>query len=228
MKESSNFTDIGNMYLSENALVSQQSLSKKKGWFVTYKKAVVLAVLVLVACGIVGVAVYFAHPDKGKTEPVTQEATIKPPLPPPTTTTTSPIENADVRLPGDIVPVHYDVRLRPDIYSADPNDFNFNGTVNMIFTVQQTTKMIVLHWRLLEIDMNSVRVMELPAMREVRVDKSSIRKIPSPLEFLEIPTNENLVNGGSYQIHMAYAGRLKKDLKGIYYSDYIAEDGNTV
>ena len=39
-----------------------------------------------------------------------------------TTATSAP---SDVRLPGDLVPAHYDVRLQPFMYGDTPSNFSF-------------------------------------------------------------------------------------------------------
>ena len=129
-----------------------------------------MVVGVVAACAITGVAVYFAHPDKGKgcnvTESVTPMANITTSpgddngtLFPSTTvpTTRAGVDDSPL-LPSNMAPTHYDLRLRPDIYCEDPDDFIFNGTVTIDISVKQPSSEITLHQRNLNIHNSSVRV----------------------------------------------------------------------
>ena len=112
-----------------------------KGCFVSRCQGIFLLLLALAACAIVGIAVYYAHPDRDSNDSseevnafdqggdgMTTSLDV-------TSTTTSVIEitveamepSMDVRLPLDLVPIHYDLRIRPDIYADDPSDFKSTG-----------------------------------------------------------------------------------------------------
>lgn len=72
--------------------------------------------------------------------------------------TTVPGDLINVRLPTDLVPDSYHVTLRPYIYSEDPDDFYFEGSVELDFKVTTATDVITLHYRDLDIDRDSITV----------------------------------------------------------------------
>ena len=214
--------EFSNMHVAEDHLMIERALKKKKGCYVTRRKGIFLFILALLACILVGLVVYFAHPgwkNENMISTSTKQSTLN---------GTTMIKYPNVRIPSDIIPIHYTVRLRPDIYSDDPKDFHFNGTVEMTFTIKSSTNKIFLHWRLLDIETENIKVYQLASLREMMVDYSKIQLTPSPYEFIEIPMRDMLMKDDTYKINVAYHGVLQKDLKGIYYSDYISEDGTTV
>ena len=48
--------------------------------------------------------------------------------------------------------MHYDVRLRPDIYQEHPDNFTFSGDVTVHFAVETASNSIRLHYKTLNID----------------------------------------------------------------------------
>ena len=131
--------------------ISQESLvkGKKKGCVVTPVKGFLLFLLAAAACVCVGVGVYYLHPDKDSGSTT---------LAPTTTTVAAPPADENVKLPSTLIPVHYNLTLRPDIYSQDPSYFKFSGNVLITFKVQEETKEIFLHERKLNIDDTKVKV----------------------------------------------------------------------
>ena len=57
-----------------------------------------------------------------------------------------------------MVPTRYDLTLRPDIYSDDPANFHFTGSVNVSVDVVEATDVIYFHYRMLDIDATKVTV----------------------------------------------------------------------
>ena len=141
----------GQMQFSD---ISQESLVKSnpKGCHLSPAKICLVVLAAAAACAITGVAVYFAHPDKGKGSTM-EPTTSKVPVP-----TTPPGDNDSPLLPSTMVPTHYDLSLRPDIYRDDPDLFMFSGTVTIDILVKQPSNEITLHQRNLNIDDTTVRV----------------------------------------------------------------------
>ena len=75
-------------------------------------------------------------------------------------TTTMPPATAmpptDVRLPLNVIPVHYELMLRPDIYTGDNTTFSFSGDVTITITCMKATDVITLHINKLEIQQSDV------------------------------------------------------------------------
>ncbi|ELU00955.1 hypothetical protein CAPTEDRAFT_209320 [Capitella teleta] len=139
------------------------------------------------------------------------------------TTVGSTAVPTDVRLPTSLTPIRYDVRLRPDIYSNQPDDFSFTGSITMKFQVVESTHVITLHYRKLEIDGNQISVQN--GLSEITVTGVSTDE---SREFYLIHLSEALTPGTECTVSMKhFEGPLEPDLTGIYYSSYLASDNTT-
>ena len=131
--------------------------NSSKGCFLSPVLIFLCLVLVAAACTVVGVAVYFAHPDKKSSSnyAVTTAAPIGPtaaPIGPTAAPSDRPL------LPGTILPEHYYIILRPDIYRQNPEEFVFYGHVLIWVVVQEPCREITLHQRRLNIYDDSLSV----------------------------------------------------------------------
>lgn len=63
----------------------------------------------------------------------------------------------DVRLPLHLIPDTYDITLQPNMYSDDPESFNFEGQVKIYMTANATGRNVTLHVNKLNIDEESIR-----------------------------------------------------------------------
>ena len=70
-----------------------------------------------------------------------------------TGTTEAPIPAAKLRLPGDITPSLYQVKIDPYLDEPDPdgNNFTFRGTVSIVVHCVKTTSKVTLHSKKLQI-----------------------------------------------------------------------------
>ena len=57
----------------------------------------------------------------------------------------------DVRLPKSLIPVHYDLRLQPEMYTSDPTNFIFMGKVAIDLNCTEATRTVVLHINMLNV-----------------------------------------------------------------------------
>ena len=63
------------------------------------------------------------------------------------------------RLPTSVIPHHYNVEIKPNIYGSDPTAFNFEGSVQIEVEITEKTQNItLLKWESLTIDESSLRV----------------------------------------------------------------------
>ena len=102
------------------------------GCYVTRGKGCFLFLLAAAACVIVGVCVFYLHPDydrNGDDDSKSREAVCDDvtPTTPAVDATTASTPPADVRLPLTLRPQHYNLHLRPDIYQQNSADFAFTG-----------------------------------------------------------------------------------------------------
>ncbi|XP_025268278.1 aminopeptidase N [Camponotus floridanus] len=124
------------------------------------------------------------------------------------------------RLPANVVPVHYNIKLIP--YIVEDN-FTFEGESNVNITIRHVTQTLSLH--VLELTINETEtslfdnngIIYTPAM----YNYDNITQI------LVLNFNDEL-SPGNYILKMRYVGILHNDLKGFFISSYINEEGNDV
>ena len=145
----------------------------------------------------------------------------------------------DIRLPSNIVPKNYRVKLLP-ILKED--DFRLYGSVRMEFLVKEATDRIVMHAVNLTIsdNINIVPVLvknKNPQSRSFDADLAEL--LTDPVEqangynisydtrkdfvFIDLPWT--LIANRRYRISMNYRGKVSDTLTGLYRTHYI--DRNT-
>lgn len=125
----------------------------------------------------------------------------------------------NVRLPKSIVPDRYEIKLIPFIME---NNFTFRGEVKILLNVTEDTSNVTLHANDLEIEPESVRLMDLESGNAIGVRSLSN---DSETQFFVTHAEEDLRMGRQYQIEMKFLGHLNDELQGFYRSSYTV--GNT-
>jgi puromycin-sensitive aminopeptidase len=112
------------------------------------------------------------------------------------------------RLPSDVRPSRYDVRLRPSLDSA-----SFEGTVTVTVEVDHPdTRALVLNCA--EIEIGSCRVDGATATYELDTPSERLVVVPpSPL------------SAGTHELVVEFTGILNDKLRGFYRSTYVDDDG---
>ena len=112
------------------------------------------------------------------------------------------------RLPRDIIPKIYELKLIPDLDAA-----TFSGEVNITFNVLTKTNTIILNSK--QLNITSIHVNE---------KKEKNFKLDSETERITIKTKNFLYTGTTAYLKIRFTGILNDDLAGFYRSTYI--DGN--
>jgi len=134
----------------------------------------------------------------------------------PLPTSSPPLPDRDeLSLPTSILPLHYDLSLRPHFTGSYPASFYFNGTVLITFTVTHATSSITLHAKYLNITRASINVTSSNEVLTVRDVTSDTR-----LEFFTIELLTNLEVGSRGTVELQFMGNIGDDLAGLYYSSY--------
>lgn len=124
----------------------------------------------------------------------------------------------DVRIPPDLVPTYYNLELKPDIYSGDPDQFRHEGSVEIFLNCTKSTSVIIVHINDLTIDRSSIRVVSLtsgqsaPRLRHTEEDKAR--------QFYKVYLTGQLQEGHRYSLFMTFSAKLTNNLYGLYYSTY--------
>ncbi|XP_067940049.1 aminopeptidase Ey-like isoform X2 [Watersipora subatra] len=134
------------------------------------------------------------------------------------TTTTASAGNQpkvrDVRLPTWLIPVSYEVEMKPDIYQNDPKDFTNTGNVSILMDCKEETTRITLHIKSLTVKTYSLKE---EGGADIAIDHPVY---DNDREFVNFTTSTPLEVNKQYRLTLSYSGPLKNDLAGLYYSTY--------
>lgn len=148
------------------------------------------------------------HPG-GETEEEKEGGSPTPPGP----TTAGPEPWWRIRLPDNVIPFHYDLTLHIDM-----NKPNFKGKVKIWFNVTSPTPYVLVHALDMNFTANEVRKLSggpIPIKRYFKFEKN---------QFL-VTELETSLDRDQYTMTLEYSGEYGKDLRGMYKSSFIDENG---
>lgn len=131
-----------------------------------------------------------------------------------TPSSTPPPVSVDFRLPNDVIPLEYDVTIKPNMFNGNPDSFFFGGNVKIKIECKTPTNKVILHGNML-----TISNVKFGAIAD------SKRTLPAPefdpqRQFLTFRLNEFLQTSKTYELSMDFRGPLKNDMKGLYLSSY--------
>ncbi len=114
------------------------------------------------------------------------------------------------RLPGVVRPIHYNIRLKPDLKA-----FTFKGWVDVHLETLKDTDRLVLNAAELDV-------------KQIKLQDSSVKsfKVDEEAETLTIDLQSKLAKGSTAWLLVTYAGTLNDQMRGFYRSKYPAPDGS--
>lgn len=125
----------------------------------------------------------------------------------------------DVRLPFNVVPRFYSLKLQANIYDTPPVNFTFNGSVVIeIFCTSQTDQFYVHAHGDLNVSIGQVQVYK----KGETVNRISSLSFDKSRQWFIIKLKEPLVEGQTYFVDFPeFRGPLTTNLKGWYLSSYM-------
>ncbi|ELU05917.1 hypothetical protein CAPTEDRAFT_195045 [Capitella teleta] len=131
----------------------------------------------------------------------------------------------DGRLPTAIEPVHYDLEIRPDIYTSQL-PFVHNGHVTILMHAVEATNQIILNYDSLTLVGGSMRLIGFN-LTDPAPSIVGWGVLPD-LDFLVITLSNNLVAGRAYAFSMSFFGDMNTAAGryGLYWDTY-EENGET-
>lgn len=121
----------------------------------------------------------------------------------------------DLRLPQRSFPISYDLALVTSVHDGGAR--NFTGIVTILAEIKETTRVITLHNRGLEID--SVVLRDNADQIVPQTHRDELEK-----EFLHIESAGDLLVGAQFTIEIAFGGLLHLERAGFYRSSYRVGD----
>ena len=124
---------------------------------------------------------------------------------------------AAARLPTDLQPYHQNIELRPNIYSNDPADFDFNGKSEIYFNVTTATDKVEVNAKQLRFVESSIEVSEVETGTVIGWTDYDLNE-----EFytLTLTLSKKLTQGTRYKLSLEYTGELQQDFVGLYWDSY--------
>lgn len=132
-------------------------------------------------------------------------------------------KQTEYRLPGALVPWHYDVELQPFIYAPNPASFKFRGNVSIHFRVLAADQRNITLHSLVNISLESVvlrclscaaRSQPPPALRAIAL----VNELAANM--VAIMLNDKLELNENYSLWASFSGPLLRDMHGLYWSSY--------
>nr|CAD7587584.1 unnamed protein product [Timema genevievae] len=119
------------------------------------------------------------------------------------------------RLPTAVVPESYTLKVIP--YFEVDSEFTFDGEVVIRVNVKEPTDRIVLHVNQLDIIESYLTITSVSEGTQLTVINTTL---DTPRQFFDIQLEEELVEGGVYDVRISYVGYLNDDMAGFYRSYY--------
>lgn len=130
-------------------------------------------------------------------------------------------QGEDMRLPGDIIPISYDVRMLPFVELIESGNYTTEGSVVIVVECIRSTRNISINSAELVIRRGTISILDMQTNSPLAVvdyfDEQSTREI------ITIQTASMLGAGKRYKISMSFKSTLNDDLRGFYRSSYIEE-----
>lgn len=131
-----------------------------------------------------------------------------------------------IRLPGDVIPIHYDIELDVSIEKE-----RYTGSVKILTTVLKETRLLILHAApyILQINEDDIYIY----LFEGEHTDNTSAVIPIVKQFMDfnkdihaIELKEPMQEGLQYIVYIKqFHGLILADLKGMYMSSYKDKDG---
>ncbi|XP_014370444.2 aminopeptidase N [Papilio machaon] len=118
----------------------------------------------------------------------------------------------DVRLPLNVKPDTYYLKLTPYIFEGN---FTFDGEISIVVTVKNETKQITFHG--VELTYHNIKLLKKENGKEIKI-LSRTEDVPRQFQILSL--EEPLVVGKQYYLNISYTGILNDNLHGFYRSSY--------
>ncbi|KAJ6662846.1 hypothetical protein lerEdw1_011050 [Lerista edwardsae] len=207
-----------------------------KGFYISKTLGIVGIVLGLAAVAtIIALSVVYSQE---KQKAATTPTSTTPTSTTPGTTNTSTSTNASTtvgpleqpwdlwRLPTDLQPEHYTVRLQPFLTPDSRGLYVFEGNSSVRFTCLNSTDLILIHSKKLNYTLQGTHLVSLTGVAGAPAPSITRTWLEPDREYLVVQLSGHLQANAAYELHSTFTGELADDLAGFYRSEYV-EDGET-
>ena len=198
--------------------IEEVSFKNKKMITVNKKLLILVAVVVVVLLTVLPIVTYFSKSCKVSSNENIENVTTKTT----TTTTTVPELSLSYRIPSNLIPYKYEIKINAENISSTNPIPEYKGIVDIYFTCKVATKKLIFHIRNIEID-NSTLLINSTNINGFTAIKSPAWRNDFEREFFVLDSVSDLEfkKDQNYSIHIEYTGYLKTDNIGFYRSSYV-------
>ncbi|PSN39002.1 Aminopeptidase N [Blattella germanica] len=131
------------------------------------------------------------------------------------------IKTVEYRLPANVIPLHYDIKLTPLLESDQSGPKTFEGEVEITISVLENTQTVTLHYNDMEIhnviieDVNNNEINTQSLLYDQTTHFLVIQRMDT--DYFE--------SGSEYLIKINYTGNHRDDMYGFYRSHYKVSNG---
>ncbi|KAM8984244.1 aminopeptidase Q isoform 2-T2 [Ara ararauna] len=130
----------------------------------------------------------------------------------------APAAASDRRLPRNLLPLHYDLELWPQVRPGQAGPFAFSGQVNITVHCLQDTDAAVLHSSGLR--SHGAGVVRGPLSEKGAVVEVAGLRMDAASEVAVLELRGRLLAGRRYVLQLGFQGRLEEDLDGLFLTRY--------
>lgn len=128
----------------------------------------------------------------------------------------------DYRLPLDVIPFEYDIKLYP-IFESNQNNFTFKGESVITLNIMKETDTIIFHAKEINITKNSIKL-TYKTEKEITVNVFELKEDINK-DFVTLIFKNRIPKTPNAKLSLNYTGKLNDKLRGFYRSSYQNKEG---
>ncbi|XP_073820303.1 membrane alanyl aminopeptidase [Musca autumnalis] len=133
----------------------------------------------------------------------------------------------DYRLPKNVVPIGYDIAIKPYLQTTDGSkQFTFDGEVNItLHALEENVHSITLHKDYIEILETSLYDASGQLVQRIGTDQLVYETITDKLT---VPLQSSLLLDTNYTLYFKYTGQIRSGLAGVFRGTYDDENSQNI
>ncbi|KYN33599.1 Aminopeptidase N [Trachymyrmex septentrionalis] len=131
------------------------------------------------------------------------------------------------RLPLDVIPTEYDIKLQPIFESSNQDNFTFKGESVITLFIAKETDTIVFHAKEIDIIKKSIKLTHKIKNETETYNLIELKKDINK-DFVTLIFKESIPPNIIAQLSLNYIGKLNDELRGFYRSSYQNKEGKKI
>jgi aminopeptidase N len=136
-------------------------------------------------------------------------------------------EKINYRLPGDLVPLRYEINLRVQFDNEFEDSFPYDGEITMFFVCIKDTSDLIFHINKILIDNSTLSIKSLTDNSFSQINDFKWKN-DYERQFFVANLAQTFKANNNYTVSMKFIGYLASDNAGFYRSSYLDADKNKI